>query len=335
MNKEQIIRKFFQNEDDAISYVRNRLLGDFDKAPPPTSDRFIEEFPTDVLQHLMLSKDLEDKAVFWNACFHLFKEWRDPRKADGNSAAGLSELVYMIRQFSRHHEEKFSEEKERWQEELKNPEHLRVDTYIEQEKNMVYTQNLSLVHIWNLWPKTEWLKLYENILKASEVNNEAQFELMLIAAQHLDWDATKTRQLFQWTLARDHLPKTFYNEFFFHRLYLCRNHLNNTDIEEQKNCQTRLVDDILKTHGCLFETLPREQKKALGQALLEASKLFDLKSFKCLDERKRFLLERELDDLTQPPSENEVSIHKFRTETSTGSKYMSNQYAGGEQLVAT
>ena len=335
MNKEQIIRQFFQNEDDAISYVRNRLLGDFDKAPPPTSDRFIEEFPTDVLQHLVLSSDLEDKTVFWDACFNLFKEWRDPGKADQDSTTGLGELVYMIRQFSRHHEEKFSEEKNRWQEELKNPEPLRVDTYIEQEKNMVYSQNLSLVHIWNLWPKTEWLKLYENILKASKVNNEAQFELMLIAAQHLDWDATKTRQLFQWTLTQDNLPKTFYNEYFFRRLHLCGNHLNNTDIEEQKNCQTRLVDDILKTHGCLFETLPREQKKALGKALLEASELFDLKSFKFLDERKRFLLERELDDLTQPPSENEVSIHKFRTETSTGSKYMSNQYAGGEQLVAT
>ena len=335
MNKEQIIKQFFQNESDAISYVRNRLLGDFGEAPPPTSDRFIEEFPTDVLQHLVLSSDLEDKTVFWNACFRLFKEWRDPEKADQDSATGLGELVYMIRQFDCYHEEMFSEEKNRWQEELKNPELLRVDTYIEQEKNMVYTQNLSLVHIWDLWPDIKWSELYENILKASEVNNEAQFELMLIAVQNLDWDATKTRQLFQWTLAQDNLPKTFYNEYFFRRLHLCGNHLNNTDIEEQKNCQTRLVDNILNNHGWFFDILPSTQKRPLGEALLEASKLFDLKSFKCLDERKRFLLKRELDDLTQPPSENEVSIHKLRTETSTGSKYMSNQYAGGEQLVAT
>ena len=200
---------------------------------------------------------------------------------------------------------------------------------------MVYTQNLSLVHIWDLWPDIKWSELYENILEASEVNNEAQFELMLIAVQNLDWDATKTRQLFQWTLAQDNLPKTFYNEYFFRRLHLCGNHLNNTDIEEQKNCQTRLVDNILNNHGWFFDILPSKKKRPLGEALLEASKLFDLKSFKCLDERKRFLLKRELDDLTQPPSENEVSIHKLRTETSTGSKYMSNQYAGGEQLVAT
>ncbi len=327
MNEKQIIKQFFQNEDDAISYVRNRLLGNFGKAPPPTSDHFIEEFPTDVLQHLVLSNDLEDKAIFWNACFRLFKEWRDPEKANQDNAAGLGELVYMIRQFSRYYEEIFNEEKERWEEELKNPERLRVDTYIEQEKNMVYTQNLSLVHIWNLWPKTVWLKLYENILKASKVNNEAQFELMLIAAQHLDWDAKKTRQLFQWTLARDHLPKTFYNEYFFHRLYLCGHQTNNTDIKKQKDCQTKLVDDILKTHGCLFETLPREQKKALGKALLEASELFDLKSFKCLDRRKRSLLKRELDKLAQPPSEKEVSIRKPATEALSGGGFMSTAYA--------
>ncbi len=325
MNEEQIIGQFFQNEGDAISYVRNRLLGNFDEAPPPTSDRFIEEFPTDVLQHLVLSSDLEDKTVFWNACFNLFREWRDPGKADQDSATGLGELVYMIHQFSRHHEEVFSKEKERWQQALENLEPLRVDTYIEQEKNMVYTQNLSLVHIWNLWPDFKWIKLYENILEASDVNNEVQFELMLIAVQNLNWDAKKTRQLFQWTLAQDNLPNTFYNEYFFRRLYLCGNHLNK--IEEQKNCQTRLVDDILKTHGWFFENLPSEQKMALGKALLEASKLFDLKSFKCLDERKRSLLERELDKLAQPPSEGEVSIRMPATGALYQRRYMSRDYA--------
>ena len=116
MDDQQIIQQFFKDENTAVSYVSNRLLGNFDKAPPPISDRFIEEFPTDLLQRLV--DDLEDKTIFWNACFRLFKEWRNPDKADHNRAKGLCELTYLIRQFNRHREEVFGEEKERWQEEL-------------------------------------------------------------------------------------------------------------------------------------------------------------------------------------------------------------------------
>ncbi len=333
MNEKQIVSQFFQNEDAAISYILNRLLGDFDKAPPPISDRFIEEFPTDVLQHLVLSNDLEDKSVFWDACFHLFQEWRDPETANESSTAGLSELVYMIRQFNRYHEDVFKEEKERWEEELKNPEPLRVNTYKDQEKNVVYTQNLSLVHLWNLWPDNKWSELYEHILKTESANNDAQFEIMLITTQNLDWEITKTRQLFQWTLSQDRIPKTFYNKYFFNRLYMCGPQENNTDIEKRKDCQTKLANEILIACQYLSEILPREQKEALGKALLEASELFDLKSFKCLYERKRSLLKRELDKLAYPPSEEEVNIHKFSTGNSTGNNYMSNQYARSEQLV--
>ncbi len=335
MDKEQIIRQFFQNEEGAISYVRNRLLGNFDKAPPPTSDRFIEEFPTDILQHLVLSDTLVDKTVFWNACFRLFKEWRAPREADANSAAGLSELVYMIRQFHRRHEDIFREEKRRWEEELKNPELLPASTDGKPERNMVYAQNLSLVHIWNLWPKNRWSKLYELILEKESVNNDTRFEIMLITAQHLDWDATKTRRLFQWALERrNHLPKTFYNEYFFNRLYLCGPQANNTDVNERKDCQNKLVNDTLKACVYLSDALSREQKKTLGKALLEASELFDLKSFQCLARRTRSLLKQELDKLAQPPSEKEISICKPVTAPLSGSGYMSNQYAGALPAAA-
>ena len=282
MNKEQIIEKFFQNKRDAIAYVRNRLLSKFDKAPPPANDRFIEEFPTDVLQRLALSDALVDKAIFWDACFDLFQEWRDPQKADKNSAAGLSELVYMIRQFSRYHKDIFKEEKKRWEEELKKPEPLQVCTYSEPEKNAAYTQNLSLVHIWGLWPPNKWSELYEHILRTESLNHDTQFEVMLITAQHVDWNATKIREFFEWTLAhQDHLPAAFYNEYFFNRLYLC---------DPRKDCQKKLVNETLKACVWLSEILTREQKKTLGKALLEASQLFDLKSFKCLDEEKRSLL---------------------------------------------
>ncbi len=141
--------------------------------------------------------------------------------------------------------------------------------------------------------------------------------------------------MFQWTLAQDNLPKTFYNEYFFRRLHLCGNHLNNTDIEEQKNCQTRLVDNILKNHEWFFDILTSEQKMSLGKALLEASKLFDLKSFKCLDEKIRSLLEQELDKLAQPPSEKEVSIRKPATEALPWGEFMSIDYAGHVRLAET
>ena len=331
MDEQQIIQQFFKNETTAVSYVRNRLLGNFDKAPPPISDRFIEEFPTDLLQRLV--DDLEDTTIFWNACFQLFKEWRDPAKADQNRAKGLCELTYMIRQFNHHHEEVFGEEKERWQEEL-NARNLGESPYAVQEQNLVYAQNLSLVHIWNLWSDERWIKLYENILRASSENNEAQFELMLIVTQHLKWDAGKTMQLFKWALDRWNLPKTFYNQYFLHRLRLCGNRMTETDIEEQKRCQRELVDDILKTQGQLFYSLPDEKKVPLGKALREASELFDLKSFKCLDEGKRSLLGRELAKLIQPPTEKETNMRKTDPPTLSGVEYMNNNYVRARPLAA-
>ncbi len=325
MDEQQIIRHFFKDEDSAISYIQNRLLGNFDDAPPPTGDRFIEEYATDILQHLVY--DLEDKSIFWNACFRLFKEWRDPEKADQEHATGLSELAYLIRQINQNNEKVFSEERYRWQKEL-DPQNLRVIPYVTQEANLVYTQNLSLVHIWSLWPNDRWLRLYENILKASEVNNEAQFELMLITIQHMKWDVMKTRQLFRWALDRDNLPKTFYNQYIFHRLCECGNSMTDTSTKEQKICQSKLVGDILITHDQLFYSLPKEQKEALGKALLEASELLDLKSFKCLDKGKRALLKRELDKLVQPPSEGETCMIKSNTEASSEHRFMKADYAG-------
>lgn len=330
MDEQQIIQQFFKDETTAMSYIHNRLLGNFDKAPPPISDRFIEEFPTDLLQRLV--NDLEDTTIFWNACFQLFKDWRNPDKADQNRAKGLCELTYMIRQFNHHHKEVFGEEKERWQEEL-NTHNLGETPYAVQEQNLVYTQNLSLVHIWNLWPDERWIRLYENILR-SDANNEAQFEIILIVTQHLKWDVAKTIRLFQWTLDRENLPATFYNQYFLHRLCICGNSMTKTDVEDQKRCQRELVDDILKTQGQLFYNLPDEKKVPLGKALREASELFDLKSFKCLDEEKRSLLGRELAKLIQPPTEKETNMRKTDSTTLSGVEYMNNNYVRARLLAA-
>ena len=332
MDEQQVIRKFFKDEDAAMSYIQSRLLGNFEEAPPPTSNRFIEEFPTDFFQHLV--DYLEDKTIFWNACFKLFKAWREPTKADKNRAISLRELIYMIRQFDQYHKELFDEEKKRWRKELDTWD-LGESPYTDQEKNLVYVQNLSLVHFWQLWPDDRWERLYENIVGASGVNNEAQFELMLIVAQNLKWDAAKTMQLFQWTLDGRNLPATFYNQYFFHRLCLCGNSMTNTTIEEQKRCQRDLVDDILKTQGKFFyHNLNNDDRMALGNALLEASELFNLKSFKCLDERKRSLLNRELAKLIQPPSQDETNMLKPTATASSGSGYMKKLYAGNTALVA-
>ena len=325
MDEQQVIRKFFKDEATATSYIQSRLLGNFEEAPPPTSDRFIEEFPTDLLQHLV--DHLEDKTIFWNACFQLFKEWRDPEKADKNRATSLRELIYMIRRFDSYHKDMFGEEKNRWREEL-DAQNLRDTPYTDQEKNLVYIQNVSLVHIWDLWPAERWIKLYENILGSSGEHNETQFELVLILTQHLKWDTAKTMQLFRWTLDRRNLPETFYNRYFFHRLCLCGNSMTETAIEEQKRCQSEFVDDILKIQGKLFyHNLSNEKRMALGKALLEASELFDLKSFQCLNERRRALLNRELVKLTQPPSEGKTSMLKSGTPMPSASGYMDAHYA--------
>lgn len=333
MDEQQVIRKFFKDETTAMSYIQSRLLGNFEEAPPPTSDRFIEEFSTDLLQHLV--ENLEDKSIFWNACFRLFKKWRDPKKADKKRATSLRELIYMIRQFDHYHKEMFSEEKVRWREEL-DAWDVGESPYSEQEKNLVYVQNLSLVHIWEQWPEDRWARLYKNIMESSEINNEAQYELMLIVTQHLDWDVTKTGQLFRWTLDRDNLPETFYNQYFFHRLCLCGNSMTHTKIEEQKKCQNKLIGDIIKTQDQLFYSLLNEEKETLGKALLEASELFDLKSFQCLNERRRALLNRELVKLTQPPAEGETGMLKSGAASPSAKGYMDAHYArdAHAQLVA-
>lgn len=324
MDEQQVIRKFFKDEATAMAYIQSRLLGNFEEAPPPTSDRFIEEFPTDLLQHLV--ENIEDKSIFWNACFRLFKEWRKPKTADKNRATSLRELIYMIRQFDHYHKEMFSEEKERWRQEL-DAWDLGESPYADQEKNLVYVQNLRLVHIWELWPDDRWANLYQNIVGANGVNNEAQFELMMIVTQRLKWDAAKTMQLFRWTLAQSHLPATFYNQYFFHRLCLCGNSMTRTKTEEQKICQNKLIGDIIKTQDQLFYSLPNEEIKTLGKALLEASELFNLKSFHCPNERKKALLNRELVKLTQPPSAGETSMLKSGARMPSASGYMDSNYA--------
>ena len=333
MDAQQIIGKFFKNETTAMSYIQSRLLENFEEAPPATSDRFIEEFPTDFLQHLV--DHLKDKTIFWNACFQLFKKWRCPQKADKKRARSLRELVYMIRRFDYYHKEMFVQEKERWQAEL-DAHNLGETPYTEQEKNVVYVQNLSLVHIWDLWPDDRWEKLYENIVRERSVSNEAQFELMLIVTQHLKWDAVKTMQLFQWTLDGRDMPTTFFNQYFFHRLCLCGNSKTYTNTEEQKKCQNKLIGDIIKAQDQLIYTLLNEEKATLGKALLEASELFELKSFQCLNERRRTLLNRELVKLTQPPSEGETSMLKSGIARPSEKGYMDAHYAkdAHEELVA-
>lgn len=72
----------------------------------------------------------------------------------------------------------------------------------------------------------------------------------------------------------------------------------------------------------------------LGKALREASELFDLKSFKCLDEGKRSFLDRELAKLIQPPSEKETNMRKTDSTTPSGDEYMNNNYAGARPLAA-
>lgn len=108
MNEEQVIGDFFQSEEQASGYVRNRLLGNFDKAPPQISDRFIEEFPSDLLQRLLLVLEKNEKSkIFCDICLRLFKEWIDPEQATPESSQGLSELVRMVRQIDRYHGELF------------------------------------------------------------------------------------------------------------------------------------------------------------------------------------------------------------------------------------
>ena len=111
--------------------------------------------------------------------------------------------------------------------------------------------------------------------------------------------------------------------------------MTETDIEDQKRCQRELVNDLLKTQGQLFYNLPREKKMILGKALREASELFDLKSFKCLDEGKQSLLDRELDKLIHPPSEEkETNMCKTDSTTPSGVEYMNNDYVGAIPLAA-
>jgi len=334
MNEEQVIGDFFQNENMALEYVRNRLLGNFEKAPPQISDRFIEEFPADFLQRLILALEKKEKGeTFWNVCLQLFQEWRDPEQANPESSKGLSELVRMILQIDRHHEELFRSARENWHQELNHPQ-LKEGLYDTHEKNLVHAQNLSLVNAWGLWPDRDmrWSMLYENILCSDNPDDEAQYEIMLIVTQRLTWDIDKTRKLFEWTMNRNNLPGTFYSQYMFHCLCGCGNHKTETDIAEQRRCQTKLVKNVLKAQQpFLFRFNDREKTRKLGESLSEASKIFRWKSFKCLDEKRLELLDQEINKLVHPPSPQETSL--TRTGCST-TEYMSSKYSNSPSLAA-
>ncbi len=199
----------------------------------------------------------------------------------------------MIRQINHSSPDILEKEKSRWKQAL-NPQGMRVALYDLEEKNRVYVQGLSLVHIWNLWPDAKWTELYENILESDSPDSETQYEIMLIVIQHLPQDDTSMVRLFRWTMSRGNLPKNFYNEYFLHRLCMCGNRRTDTDMEQQKACQGKLIDDILKARISYFRNGDKDKTKLLGKYLSDASELFDLKSFNCLDASRLELFRAEL-----------------------------------------
>lgn len=324
MDIDQVISQYFKNENIASQYIRNRLLGNYDQAPPQTVNRFIEEFPTDLLQQLI--RNLNDKHIFWNACFKLYQGWRSSKNANQESIRGLTELVTLIYQINKSEPEILASEKERWKHELKSTKHT-IQLCETDDENLIFIQYLNMIHLFDVWSDNRWLNLCSEILNSNDNVGIVQYDILLIVFQHLKWDRKLTGNLFEWTLKKRNLPSNFFNQYFFQRLCGCGNRKSNESLENQKNCQMDFIKDILFAQRKFFNEHSNDKTKIikLGNLLGDAIDMLHWKSFECLNNENIKLLRLEIDKLQTPPSSDEKTI--ITTEAKSPPNYMSSRYS--------
>ena len=218
MTTDSLINKYFCDEERAQSYVSNRLLGNYEQAPPAIppegSGLQLEPYRTDALIDVALN--LEDKSIFWSACLASFEQWRDLDTADEASAAAMYHLVYMITELSER-DELPADFEASFQSILGAGElKLRLPTSV--AAISVYTSLVTLVDLWQLWGSTNWQYLFDELRTKGSADSERQCALMLTVSKNIDWNEDKTKDFVYWAAGAERCPGNLIRKYYALRL---------------------------------------------------------------------------------------------------------------------
>ena len=213
-----IIEKYFSDKQQAYDYIRNRLLANYELAPPAIppegSGRQLEAYRTDAL--IDIAFEIEDKQIFWSACSRLFQEWCHFDQAEADIAKAMYYLTYIIAELD-DRDQLSNEYREALQDSLKASE-LPATLPSTESAQSVYADLVSLVELWDLWSPQRWQELYNVLIQESSPDSEQQCSLMLIVVKRIDWNDSKTKTFFRWATKAQHCPEHLLRQYVYLRL---------------------------------------------------------------------------------------------------------------------
>ena len=218
MTINSIIEKYFSDKQQAYDYIRNRLLANYELAPPAIpsegSGRQLEAYRTDAL--IDIAFEIEDKQIFWSACLQLFQEWRDFNQAEADTAKAMYYLTYIIAELD-DRDQLSNEYREALQGSL-NASELSATLPSTDPAQSLYADLVSLVKLWDLWPPQRWQELYATLIEEGNPNSEQQRSLMLIVVKRIDWNDSKTKTFFRWATKAQRCPEHLLRQYVYLRL---------------------------------------------------------------------------------------------------------------------
>ena len=218
MTISSIIEKYFSDEQQAYAYIRNRLLANYELAPPAIplegSGRQLEAYRTDAL--IDIAFEIENKHIFWSACLRLFQEWCDLNQAEADIAKAMYYLTYIIAELDDRNQLP-SEYRDYLQDSL-NASELPATLPRTDPAQSVYADLVSLAELWDLWSPQQWQELYAALIEEGNPDSEQQCSLMLIVVKLIDWNDSKTKTFFRWATKAQHCPEHLLRQYVYLRL---------------------------------------------------------------------------------------------------------------------
>ena len=281
MTTDSLIAEYCCDEQRAQSYVSNRLLGNYELAPPAIppegSGLQLEPYRTDALIDVALN--LEDKSIFWSACLAVFERWRDLDTADEAKATAMYHLVYMLTELSERSELP-ADFKASFQSILAAGE-LKPGLPTSVAAISVYTSLVTLVDLWQLWNSTSWQQLFDELRTKGSADSERQCALMLTASKNIDWNEDKTKDFVYWAAGAERCPGNLMRKYYALRLRTGGINDKNGATEEQVHFRQNFCSRFLLGAYEARESIRSSETKIQRWSftLKDLAKFFDTPSF--------------------------------------------------------
>ena len=282
METEEIIEKYFDDPKKAEGYIRNRLLENYSKAPPPPitsgwAGQMSE--PMDELKFIFselpvhAKKSQFSKKQYLDVFLKCYLDWGDAASGKDNvpenRARGIYNLTHVITHLANANRipKTFKERLVR----ALGLDDFPVKCFPDKTEASIYADKLHLAEYWELkgWePESRnWRKLVETLMNADVPMNVQHASAMMMASKYVDWDDAITARLFAWRWERlsGPLRNNILREYLCIRLNQCED-CKSEDCGKGERCfeilrqQLRQEDDRMRAR--LMNGESHSQKEA-------------------------------------------------------------------------